>query len=165
MSGAILAGVLCPACHSAETKVVDSRAADGGEAIRRRRECLSCQRRFSTFERVEEVPLSVVKRSGEREVFDPAKIVGGLLAAGKGRPLSVDDCDRLATEVEDVARLQGVEVSSEWVGRAVLERLRGLDQVAYLRFASVYKSFDDLADFEREARLIKVDRNDPGSAV
>lgn len=155
--------MLCPLCHSADTKVVDSRAADGGASIRRRRECLACHRRFSTFERVEELPLSVVKRSGEREPFDPAKITGGLLAACKGRPLAAADFDRLADQVEESARLQGHEVTSEWVGLAVLERLRSLDDVAYLRFASVYKSFDGIDDFEREARLIKVDPSESGS--
>ncbi len=163
MSGAILGGVLCPICHSAETKVIDSRSADGGSAIRRRRECLDCLRRFSTFERVEEAPLVVVKRSGLREPFDPTKITAGLLAACKGRPLTAGDFDRLAGQVEDAARAQGAEVSSEWVGLAVLERLRNLDDVAYLRFASVYKSFDGVDDFEREARLIKVD--DPSDSA
>lgn len=163
MSRASLSGVLCPTCHSADTKVVDSRSADGGLAIRRRRECLSCERRFSTFERVEEVPLAVVKRSGAREPFEVAKITAGLLAACKGRPLSVADFDRLAAEVEDQARSQGGDVTSEWVGLAVLDKLRHLDQVAYLRFASVYKSFDGIDDFEREARLIKLDPSDASS--
>ena len=147
----------CPICHSEDSKVVDSRSADGGSAIRRRRECLTCLRRFSTFERVEEVPLVVVKRSGLREPFDPAKITGGLMAACKGRPLVAGDFDQLVAAVEDAARAQGPDVTSEWVGLAVLDRLRRLDDVAYLRFASVYKSFDRIDDFEREARLIKVD--------
>lgn len=124
---------------------------------------MSCLRRFSTFERVEEVPLVVVKRSGGREPFDAAKITGGLEAAGKGRPLGRPDYDKLVAEVEDAARAEGSEVTSEWVGLAVLDRLRRLDEVAYLRFASVYKSFDDIDDFEREARLIKVD--DPSSTA
>lgn len=120
-------------------------------------------RRFSTFERVEEVPLVVVKRSGVREPFDPAKITGGLLAAGKGRPLDTSHYDQLVAEIEDAARAEGSDVSSEWVGLAVLDRLRRLDEVAYLRFASVYKSFDGIDDFEREARLIKVD--DPTGTI
>ena len=99
----------------------------------------------------------VVKRSGGREPFDPAKITAGLLAACKGRPLAASDFDCLAGQVEEAAKAEGFEVSSEWVGLAVLERLRNLDDVAYLRFASVYKSFDGVDDFEREARLIKVD--------
>jgi transcriptional repressor NrdR len=148
--------VQCPRCRSAETKVVDSRAADQGLAIRRRRECVNCQHRFSTFERIEEVPLVVVKRSGGREPFDVDKIASGLEAAGKGRPTQFDDYRRLAGEVEEAARLAGMtEVTSEWVGLAVLERLGDLDEVVYMRFASVYKSFADADDFEREVRLIK----------
>lgn len=157
MSGARLDGVLCPICRSADTKVVDSRSADGGAAIRRRRECVSCERRFSTFERIEELPVVVVKRAGGREPFDAQKVAGGLIAASKGRPVTAADFERLATEVEEAARLRGGEVTSEWVGLAVLERLRCLDEVAYLRFVSVYKSFDGIDDFEREARLIKLD--------
>ena len=153
----------CPICHSDDSKVVDSRSADGGASIRRRRECLSCLRRFSTFERVEEVPLVVIKRSGVREPFDAVKLTGGLQAAGKGRPLSAADYELLVTEVEDAARANGPDVTSEWVGLAVLERLRRLDEVAYLRFASVYKSFDRIDDFEREASLIKVE--DPTETI
>ena len=163
MSGASLYRVLCPICRSADTKVVDSRSADGGTAIRRRRECMGCGRRFSTFERIEELPLVVVKRSGDREPFDARKITVGLLAASKGRPVTGADFDRLAAEVENVARARGGDVSSEWVGLAVLERLRCLDDVAYLRFASVYKSFDGIDDFEREARLIKLDTTVTGT--
>lgn len=158
-----MVGVQCPVCRSVESKVVDSRAAEAGSAIRRRRECQSCGQRFSTFERVEELPLNVVKRSGIRQPFDPAKISGGVLAACKGRPVSPADCDRLAGEVEESARLQGIEVSSEWVGLAVLDQLRHLDEVAYLRFASVYKAFDGVDDFAREARLIKVEGTEAGS--
>lgn len=140
----------CPACGSLDDKVVDSRQSEDGQSIRRRRACLACQRRFTTFERLEEVPLTVVKRSGDREPFDPAKVVAGLALATKGRPIDDDALDRLAAEVEEAMRLEGSEVSSDAVGRAVLERLRELDVVAAVRFASVYKEFDDLADFERE---------------
>lgn len=153
---ATLSQVQCPRCRSADTKVVDSRAADQGLAIRRRRECVECRNRFSTFERIEEVPLVVVKRSGGREAFDVEKIASGLAAAGKGRPVDIDAYRQLASEVEEEARLAGLsEVQSEWVGLTVLERLGELDEVVYLRFASVYKSFADADDFEREARLIK----------
>ncbi|MGN6696069.1 MAG: transcriptional regulator NrdR [Aquihabitans sp.] len=140
----------CPACGSFEDKVVDSRQSDDGLLIRRRRACLGCQRRFTTFERLEEVPLSVVKRSGDREPFDSTKVVAGLELATKGRPVDPDDLDRIAGAVEESVRLEGPEVSSDQVGRAVLEHLRELDVVAAVRFASVYKEFDDLADFERE---------------
>jgi transcriptional repressor NrdR len=142
--------VRCPACGTFEDKVVDSRQSDDGLLIRRRRSCLSCQTRFTTFERLEEVPLLVVKRSGDREPFEPAKVISGLALATKGRPVDAADLTRIAGAAEESLRLEGNEVSSDQVGRAVLEHLRGLDVVAAVRFASVYKEFDDLADFERE---------------
>jgi transcriptional repressor NrdR len=137
-----------------DDKVVDSRATEDGTAIRRRRECLACGRRFTTFERLEEVPLVVVKRSGDRVAFDRDKIEAGVRAAAKGRPVTDDQLAALATDIEDELRLFGAELKSEQVGVAVLERLRDLDKVAYLRFASVYKDFDDPADFQREVRLL-----------
>ncbi len=146
--------VRCPGCSSLEDRVVDSRASEDGSAIRRRRACLGCGRRFTTFERVEEVPLVVEKRSGERQPFDRSKIVAGLRSAAKNRPVSEADLEALAADVEDQLRLDGGEVPSERVGVAVLERLRDLDQVAYVRFASVYKEFDDPADFAAELRLL-----------
>jgi transcriptional repressor NrdR len=147
--------VRCPACGSLDDKVVDSRQAEDGSAIRRRRECLACGRRYTTFERLEEVALVVVKRSGEREPFERTKVAAGVLAAAKGRPVDEDAAGELASEVEDELRLDGgSEVSSERVGRAVLERLRAVDPVAAVRFASVYKGFDDPADFEREVTLL-----------
>ncbi len=157
MLPASFSGVRCPICQQSDTKVVDSRSADNGTAIRRRRECSSCQRRFSTFERMEEAPLVVTKRSGSREPFDGEKIVRGLVSASKGRPVAMADFTELVCGVEEEARSVGGEVSSEWVGLAVLDRLRRLDEVAYLRFVSVYRSFTDIGDFEREARLIKLD--------
>jgi transcriptional repressor NrdR len=137
-----------------DDKVVDSRQADDGSAIRRRRECLQCGRRFTTFERVEEIPLVVVKRSGEREPFDRLKVVAGLKAACKNRPVADAALDALATEVEESLRLDGPEVTSQQIGLAVLDRLRHVDEVAYVRFASVYKGFDDPSDFEREIGLL-----------
>jgi len=146
-----------------DDKVVDSRMADGGAATRRRRECLRCGRRYTTFERVEETQLVVVKRSGEREPFERAKIVDGVRRAAKNRPISEDDIAALATAVEDHVREQGVEVGSEVVGKAVLDQLRALDSVAYLRFASVYKGFEDLTDFEREVGLLQKTTTPKGS--
>jgi transcriptional repressor NrdR len=142
--------VRCPACGAFDDKVIDSRQSDDGLVIRRRRSCLACNRRFTTFERLEEVPLTVVKRSGDREPFDRAKVIAGLALATKSRPVAAEDLEHLATAVEEELRLEGAEVPSERVGKAVLERLRDLDVVAAVRFASVYKEFDDLADFERE---------------
>jgi transcriptional repressor NrdR len=134
--------------------VVDSRAAEDGSAIRRRRECLSCGRRFTTFERLEEIPLMVVKRSGDRVPFERDKIHRGVRAAAKGRPVTDEELAALAAEIEDQLRLTGGDVNSEQIGVAVLERLRDLDKVTYLRFASVYKDFDDPRDFQREVRLL-----------
>ena len=144
----------CPVCASVDDKVVDSRMADDGAAIRRRRECLACGRRFTTFERVEEAPLVVVKRSGEREPFDRAKVLAGITAATKNRPLEPALLEAMAGEVEEAVRLEGPVVTTQVVGMAVLDRLRVVDEVAYLRFASVYKGFEDADDFQREVGLL-----------
>jgi transcriptional repressor NrdR len=135
--------------------VVDSRQADDGSAIRRRRECLTCGRRFTTFERLEEVPLLVVKRSGQRVPFDRRKIVEGIAAAAKSRPVTSEQMEDIAAEIEEGLRLDGVgDVPSEQIGLRVLERLRAIDPVAYMRFASVYKGFEGVEDFERELVLL-----------
>jgi transcriptional repressor NrdR len=128
--------------------------ADDGTAIRRRRECATCGRRFTTFERIEEAPLMVVKRSGDQEPFERSKVVAGVRAATKNRPVSVEAMDAVAGEVEEAMRLLGPEPTSQQIGVAVLDRLRRLDEVAYLRFASVYKGFEDVGDFEREVDLL-----------
>ncbi|MEZ5216518.1 MAG: transcriptional regulator NrdR [Ilumatobacteraceae bacterium] len=145
----------CPACHAVDTKVVDSRSADEGAAIRRRRQCPECKYRFTTFERMDEVPLVVIKSSDRREPFDRAKIVAGVLAAAKGRPVDVSVVETLAETVEEQMRLRGPEVSSNDVGLAVLEQLGRVDEVVYLRFASVYKDFVAAADFRRELTLLE----------
>ncbi len=144
----------CPACASLDDKVVDSRTTDDGTAVRRRRECLDCATRFTTFERLEETPLVVVKSSGDEVPFDRAKIIAGVALAAKGRPVDDLTVDALAADVEDVVRLEGTRVTSERIGRAVLEALARVDGVSALRFASVYKGFDDLSDFEREIGLL-----------
>ena len=133
-----------------DDKVVDSRVADDGAAIRRRRECVGCRRRFTTYERVDPLPLTVTKRSGAREPFDRAKLARGISRAVGGRPIPEGAVDEMVTELEAQLRQLGPEVPSEAVGLAVLERLRALDPVSYLRFASVYKDFTDIADFEAE---------------
>lgn len=149
--------VRCPVCENDETKVVDSRAVDDGDVIRRRRHCSRCEGRFTTFERTEPVAIIVVKRSGKRQPFDRDKIAQGLSLAAKGRPIEPVVVESLVDEIEDAARALGGHVTSEWVGVAVLDRLRNIDPVACLRFASVYKGFTDIGDFEREMRLIKLD--------
>jgi transcriptional repressor NrdR len=153
-AGPTFEAVRCPQCSSMDDRVVDSRSAEEGVAIRRRRECLACGRRFTTYERLEEVPFVVVKRSGHREPFDRAKIAAGVAAAAKNRPVSVEDMERLAADVEEELRLAGPEVRAQQIGVAVLDRLRPLDEVTYLRFASVYKGFSGAMDFQREAVLL-----------
>jgi len=151
--------VHCPACRADDTKVVDSRLAEEGSAVRRRRECLECGFRFTTFERMGEVPLVVVKSNGSRESFDRAKVTSGVAAASKGRSLTDEAIGELVDAVEDEMRGLGAAVTTAQVGLAVLDRLRLLDDVAYLRFASVYKDFDAAADFHREIELLS--KSDP----
>jgi transcriptional repressor NrdR len=146
----------CPSCGASEDRVVDSRESEDGSAVRRRRECLACRSRFSTVERLTHpAPLWVLKRSGEREPFERRKLVLGVSAACKNRPVGAGDVERLAREVEEVVRRGGGTVTSEEIGVAVLDRLREVDEVAYLRFASVYKGFDSAGDFAREAGLLR----------
>jgi len=146
--------VRCPQCSGHDDKVVDTRATDDGAAIRRRRECLACGHRYTTFERVEEQPFVAVKRSGDRMPFDASRIQAGIAAAAKGRPVSDAQLGALAREIEDELRLESPEVTTERIGRAVLDRLRVLDEVSYVRFASVYKGFDEAEDFARELRAL-----------
>jgi transcriptional repressor NrdR len=145
----------CPQCHADDTKVIDSREAEEGLTIRRRRSCVACSHRFTTYERCEEVALTVVKSGGRREPFDRAKIISGVSAACKGRPVSAEQIEQLGEEIEDAVRAHGPELASSELGHEVLDRLRRLDEVAYLRFASVYKGFDAAADFQRELVLLK----------
>ena len=146
--------VRCPSCASPNDRVVDSREVEGGAAVRRRRECLACGQRFTTFERFSGSVLFVEKRSGSREPFRLEKVVAGVGAACKNRPVTEAAIDELARDVEAACRAQGPEITSQHVGVAVLERLRTLDDVAYLRFASVYKGFEAADDFAREAGLL-----------
>jgi len=147
--------VLCPSCRADDTKVIDSRIAEEGAAIRRRRECLTCARRFTTFERVDHAPLTVVKSHGGTEPFDRRKLIGGLAAATKGRGVDESRLDEIAMRVEESMRLLGSTVTSANIGVAVLDQLRSVDEVAYLRFASVYKDFDGASDFHRELELLE----------
>ena len=147
----------CPFCAADDDKVVDSRPADDGSAVRRRRECLACGRRYTTYERLEELPLTVVKRSGATEPFDPVKLRAGVERAVAGSAIDPAAVDALVAAVEERARAAGPEVASRVVGLAVLELLRNLDPVSYVRFASVYKGFDDVGDFERELDELQKD--------
>jgi len=144
----------CPWCGNDEDKVVDSRPAEGGETIRRRRQCLSCGRRYTTFERVEELGLLVTKSDGTKEPWDREKMVAGVRKAIVNRPVSEEQVAKLADRVESRLRRKGPVITSQQVGLEVLQHLQKLDQVAYLRFASVYKDFQELGDFEREMGLL-----------
>ncbi|MFM2432721.1 MAG: hypothetical protein RLZZ511_3935 [Cyanobacteriota bacterium] len=138
----------CPACHNLENRVLESRSADGGQSVRRRRECLKCNHRFTTYERVELAPMMVLKRSGQREVFDRQKLQQGIaLACGK-TTVSQVEIEMVAVNVEnDLQQLPGREVDSAKIGELVLQHLRGLNEVAYIRFASVYSQFQSIDDF------------------
>ena len=144
----------CPNCGETGDRVVDSRTVEHGAAVRRRRNCLRCGHRFTTFERAVTATLFVEKRSGEREPFRREKVAAGIRAACKNRPVETDAIDHVARAVEEDLREIGPEVSSQQVGMAVLDRLRELDDVAYVRFASVYKGFEDAGDFAREVGLL-----------
>ncbi|MEI2827059.1 MAG: transcriptional regulator NrdR [Dermatophilaceae bacterium] len=150
----------CPFCRHSDSRVVDSRTADDGTAIRRRRQCPECGRRFTT---VESASLSVLKRSGASEPFSRQKVLVGVRKACQGRPVSEDQLALLAQRVEESVRAQGTaEVDAHEVGLAVLEPLRELDEVAYLRFASVYRAFDNLEDFEAAITLLRAERDAAG---
>ena len=141
----------CPYCGYAESKVVDSRPADDGASIRRRRECLSCTKRFTTYETVESLPMVVVKKEGSRQSFDRSKVLGGMIRACEKRPVPLAELERIADEVEQELQ-NGLdrEITTVHIGELVMEKLRGLDQVAYVRFASVYRQFKDIDTFMAE---------------
>lgn len=149
--------VHCPYCRNADSRVIDSRVTDDGAAIRRRRQCPACHRRFTT---VETASLTVVKRSGVSEPFSRDKIVSGLRKACQGRPVTDDDLARLAQQVEDEVRAGGqAQIEAHEVGLAILPPLRQLDEIAYLRFASVYQAFETLEDFETAIALLRAERS------
>lgn len=141
----------CPYCGYVESKVVDSRPADDGASIRRRRECLSCAKRFTTYETVESLPMVVVKKDGSRQSFERSKVLGGMIRACEKRPVPLAELERIAEEVEQELQ-NGLdrEITTEHIGELVMEKLRSLDQVAYVRFASVYRQFKDIDTFMAE---------------
>jgi transcriptional repressor NrdR len=144
----------CPWCGHGEDRVVDSRPAERGVAIRRRRQCLSCGRRYTSYERVEQLGLSVVKRDGTKEPWDRGKLVDGIRKALVNRPVTEQQVERLVARIESRLRRKGPDVGSQQIGLEVLQHLQKLDQVGYLRFASVYKDFQEVGDFERELGLL-----------
>ena len=141
----------CPFCGDLDSKVVDSRHSEDGLSIRRRRECLACQRRFTTYEYVESLPVIVIKRDGSRQAFDRNKILNSMVRAFDKRQVAVEDLDRITTEIEQsIQNTLDREVSTDKIGEMVMERIKPLDEVAYIRFASVYRRFQDVRSFIHE---------------
>ena len=141
----------CPFCGDQESKVVDSRRSEDGQSIRRRRECLKCQRRFTTYEMVESLPIIVVKRDGTRQNFDRNKILNSMIRAFDKRKVDIDDLERLTTEIEQaIQNSLEREISTDKLGEMVMARIKPMDEVAYIRFASVYRRFQDVNSFVRE---------------
>ena len=146
----------CPVCGYTESKVIDSRPSEEGSSIRRRRECLSCQNRFTTYEKIETLPLLVIKKDKTRELFDKNKLLSGIIKACHKRPVTMEQMEEVATEIE--AELQNSltrEISSQRIGVLVMDKLKCLDPVAYVRFASVYREFKDLDTFMREFEQLR----------
>ena len=148
----------CPCCGYSESKVIDSRPADENSSIRRRRECLSCGKRFTTYETVESLPMVVVKKDGSRQSFDRRKVLGGMIRACEKRPVPLAELEKIAEEIEqDLQNSMEREISTEAIGEKVMERLRNVDQVAYVRFASVYRQFKDIDTFMTELNKLLAD--------
>lgn len=148
----------CPFCGFSESKVVDSRPADEGSSIRRRRECLSCVKRFTTYETVESLPMVVVKKDGSRQSFDRQKVLSGMIRACEKRPVPLAELEEIAADIEqDLQNSMEREVSTESIGEKVMDRLKNVDQVAYVRFASVYRQFKDIDTFMSELNKLLSD--------
>ena len=151
----------CPFCGHPESKVIDSRPAEEGATIRRRRECLKCQRRFTTYEIMERMPLVVIKRDGSRQGFDRVKLINGMVRACEKRPVSLSEIERIADQIEQEFQSSlEREIDSTAIGEMVMNSLRGLDEVAYVRFASVYRSFKDIDTFMQELTKLMDDRKE-----
>ena len=149
----------CPFCGFEESKVIDSRPTDEGQRIRRRRECLQCTKRFTTYEIIESLPIIVIKKDKSRETFNRDKLMNGLLRACEKRPVSIDTLDNMITEIEVIIQNSlDREVSSERIGELVMEKLKNIDEVAYVRFASVYRQFKDINTFMDELNKLLTDK-------
>jgi transcriptional repressor NrdR len=150
----------CPYCGHIEDKVVDSREAKDGDAIRRRRECLSCGRRFTSYERIDEIPFMVVKKDGRREPFERGKILSGLFRASEKRPISANQLEAIADEAEkNVQDSRDREMATTEIGKIIMRRLKAIDKVAYVRFASVYLEFEDVSAFMTELKDLVTSRD------
>ena len=148
----------CPFCNHSEDKVVDSRSAQDGKAIRRRRECLGCQRRFTTYERIEETPLKVIKKDNRREDYDRSKVLNGIVRACEKRPVSMEQIEQLVDDIEkEIAQTSEREIAATQIGQLVMQKLQKLDEVAYVRFASVYRQFKDVNEFMNEVKNLLSD--------
>ena len=149
----------CPFCGYSASKVIDSRPADEGASIRRRRECLACSKRFTTYETVESLPMVVVKKDGSRQSFDRRKVLGGMIRACEKRPVPLAELEKISEEIEqDLQNSMEREVSTEIIGEKVMDRLRSVDQVAYVRFASVYRQFKDIDTFMAELNKLLAEK-------
>lgn len=149
----------CPFCGYSESKVIDSRPADEGASIRRRRECLSCRKRFTTYETVESLPIMVVKKDGSRQSFDRAKLLRGMIRACEKRPVSMASLEKIADEIEqDLQNSMEQEIKTEVIGEQVMAKLKSVDEVAYVRFASVYRQFKDIDTFMTELNKLLADK-------
>ena len=149
----------CPFCGYSESKVIDSRPADEGASIRRRRECLACSKRFTTYETVESLPMVVVKKDGSRQSFDRRKVLVGMIRACEKRPVPLAELEKISEEIEqDLQNSMEREVSTEIIGEKVMDRLRSVDQVAYVRFASVYRQFKDIDTFMAELNKLLAEK-------
>lgn len=149
----------CPYCSCDESKVIDSRPVDEGGSIRRRRECISCEKRFTTYEKIESIPIMVIKKDKTREAFDSEKLLGGLLKACEKRPVPTEKLEALVNEIENIiASTMEREITTAQIGELVMERLKTLDEVAYVRFASVYRQFKDINTFMQELNLLLTDK-------
>ena len=145
----------CPYCSYEESKVIDSRSADEGSSIRRRRECLACAKRFTTYEMIEKLPLVVIKKDGRREFFDRAKLLNGIIRSCEKRPISLDIMENLVDNVEqEIRNTIEREVATGLIGEIVMGYLKEVDQVAYVRFASVYRQFADIENFMQELQIL-----------
>lgn len=149
----------CPYCGHPESKVIDSRPADENASIRRRRECLSCAKRFTTYETVESLPMVVIKKDGSRQSFDRQKVLRGMIRACEKRPVALAELERIADEIEqELQNSMEREIRTEVIGEKVMERLRKVDQVAYVRFASVYRQFKDIDTFMAELNKLLAEK-------
>ena len=151
----------CPFCENRDTKVIDSRPTEEGHAIRRRRECDNCKKRFTTYEKVEEIPLVVIKKDGSREVFDRNKVLNGIIKACEKRPVSIDDIEAIVSDIErGLNNMMEKEIKTKVIGEVIMDHLIDLDEVAYVRFASVYRQFKDVNTFISEIeKLVNKERS------